>query len=679
MNDLIPLSELPDNTRAVIAEIQAEQERLSELGLIVGTEIRVTMHGSGGSPIAFAVHGVTLALRKADCVHILVTPCEHEITYMLAGNPNTGKSTVFNALTGLHQHTGNWCGKTVSGAEGWFQHRSQRIHIVDTPGTYSIFSDTAEEAVTGKMLREVRHDLVICVCDATCPVRGLALAAELTASGERVILCMNLMDEARKKHAVPNLDVISERMNIPVIGVTAKKKRSLLPLLNAAADSEIKRHSIQNITHTDALRIANEIYHDASVPISRQSRRDERIDRIVTDSFWKYPIMILLIIMIFWLTMVGANYPSALLSAIFSKICAALHRLSDMIQCPEWFSGALIDGLLRGTGWVISVMLPPMAIFFPLFTLMEDAGLLPRIAFNLDTCCAKCRACGKQALTMAMGFGCNAVGITECRIIKSKRERLIAVLTNALVPCNGRLPALLAIVTVFFAGNDAFSSIRAAFLMTLLILLSIGITLLSSLFLGKTILKGESSSFILELPPYRKPQIGQVILRSVLDRTILVLGRAVKTAAPVSLLIWLLANVSISGHSVLQWLSGFMQPMGTLLGLDGVLLLAFLLGLPANELVLPVALTAYIGNTALTDYDSLYTLRDLLSAHGWTAGTAACFLIMMLFHSPCATALMTIYQETGSRRWTFAAFLIPVCIGIILCLMFTGITQAIFL
>ncbi len=677
MYDSEPLSGLPVGSRAVVAEIRAdtaEQRRLAELGILKGAEIKIKIRGTGGSPIAFAVHGVTLALRSSDCDRIFVRPLTHEKTYLLAGNPNVGKSTVFNALTGLHQHTGNWCGKTVAGAEGWFQHRGERIRLTDTPGTYSVDAETAEEAVTAQMLREIPHDLVICVCDATCPVRGIALAIELLSAGEHVILCMNLIDEAKKKRIIPNLDAMSERIGIPVIGVTAKKKRTLIPLLDAAADTDPFAPFFHGLSHADALQIASGICKETVIMPDNPHQRDDRLDRLLTGTAYRYPVMLFLLLLVFWLTMVGANYPSELLTALFSRICTLLHHAAAGVHCPQWLSGALIDGMLRGTGWVISVMLPPMAIFFPMFTLLEDIGILPRIAFNLDSRCAKCRACGKQALTMTMGFGCNAVGVTECRIIGSKREQLIAILTNALVPCNGRFPALLAIITVFFAGNDVFSSFRSALLMTCLILLSVGMTFTASALLGRTVLRGQPSSFILELPPYRKPQIGAVIIRSILDRTVFVLGRAVITAAPVSLLIWILANISISGQTMLQFLADFLQPFGKMIGLDGVMLLAFILGLPANEIVLPVALTAYLGQTALTDYDSLGSLHALLTSHGWTQLTAACFLIFTLFHSPCATTLLTVYQETGSRRWTFAAFLLPTVIGILFCTAIAGIS-----
>ena len=338
------------------------------------------------------------------------------------------------------------------------------------------------------------------------------------------------------------------------------------------------------------------------------------------------------------------------------------------MQMPAGMIRALVDGVWRVLAWVVSVMLPPMAIFFPLFTLLEDLGYLPRIAFVLDHAFRRAGACGKQSLTMCMGLGCNACGVTGCRIIDSPRERLIAILTNSLVPCNGRFPTLIALISVFFARN----SLQAALLLLGTLVLGVGMTLGVSRVLSLTVLRGLPSSFALELPPYRRPRVGQVLVRSVLDRTVFVLGRAAAVAAPAGLVIWLSANVSIAGASVLSHITGFLDPLGRFMGMDGVILTAFLLGWPANEIVVPVMLMAYLAQGTLVDAADTQTLGQLLLAQGWTPVTAVCTMLFSLFHWPCSTTCLTVAKETKSAKWTALAVVLPTLVGMLLCIIVAG-------
>ncbi len=673
------MAELPTGSSAVIRELRTdpqETRHLAELGIFPGAEVTCRLRGAGGSPVAFAVHGVTLALRAETCAQIVTEPVSRPPVYLLAGNPNVGKSTVFNALTGLRQHTGNWCGKTVAGAEGILRYGGRRIRLIDTPGTYSVCSETAEEAVTGEMLRTVPHDCIICVLDATAPVRGLVLLLEILSQDSRVLLCCNLMDEAQRAGIRIDLQKLSDTLGIPVLGISARHKKTLRGIPAAAAQASQNDRPCREAKPRQArYQEAHAIVQTAFTMPPALHRRTAAADRLVTGKALRLPLMLLLLMMIFWLTLTGANIPSALLDRFLSGCCDCLADAAAACAVPVWLTGAVIEGMLRGTCRVIAVMLPPMAIFFPLFTVLEDTGVLPRIAFNCDRCCAKCGACGKQALTTAMGFGCNAVGVTGCRIIANRRERLIAILTNSFVPCNGRFPSLIAVVTVFFAENGALSSLRAACILTGLILLSIAASFGWSALLGKTVLRGEPSSCMLELPPYRRPQLGRILVRSLRDRTVYVLGRAAAVAAPMNLLIWLLANLRTGEQSLLQLIAGALDPFGVLLGLDGVLLLAFMLGLPANEIVLPVALTAYLGTQALAEQGSLTTLHSILTANGWTSLTAVCFLVFTLFHAPCATTLLTVYKETGSRKVTLAAWLLPTLTGIVLCALIAFCTR----
>lgn len=590
----------------------------------------------------------------------------------LVGNPNVGKSTIFNALTGLRQKTANWAGVTVSSASGAFSLKGIRFTADDLPGIYSLNVRSAEEAVTREALLTKPYDYLLFICDATCIERGLALlaqAAELIGKSQ-FLLCVNLCDEAERKGISIDFSGLEEELGIPVIPASARKKHGLDLLLARLSQLEetsgfsqpeeagrIPKFFIPGELAARRVRYSNQNYR----------KREERLDRFLTGRITGGLTMLLLLTAVFWLTMTGANYPSALLYDWLFSFEEILSRTAGTLHAPWWLSSVLIDGVYRVTAWIVSVMLPPMAIFFPLFTLLEDSGYLPRVAFNMDSAFKKCRACGKQCLTMAMGLGCNAAGVTGCRIIDSPRERLLAILTNSLVPCNGRFPLLTAMISLFMARRAG--SLFSALLLTGFILLSFGMSFFASWLLSHTVLKGVPSFFTLELPPYRRPQAGKVLVRSLLDRTIFVLGRAVTAAAPAGLLIWLLANITIGGTSLLSLLAGFLDPAGRLLGLDGVILMAFLLGFPANEIVLPIILMAYLETGTLVSMEDSASLYNLLTAHGWTVKTAVCMAVFSLFHWPCATTCLTIKKETGSLKWTAVSILLPAAAGCILCMM----------
>ncbi|HIY59020.1 MAG TPA: ferrous iron transporter B [Candidatus Tetragenococcus pullicola] len=610
-----------------------------------------------------------------------------------AGNPNVGKSSLFNVLTGMRQHTGNWPGKTVEIAQGNYLYEGKNYVVIDLPGTYSLTAHSTEEEVARDFIQSESSDTTVVVCDATALERNLNLVLQIMRLTDHVVVCVNLLDEAKKKKITIDLDNLAKKLGVPVVGTSAIKKIGIdelmknvssmkeptNPVLLEALRQEFKSDEEQT---NFIMEMSSTIANSAIVYEKENYDKNDRIlDKIFTSKATGFPIMLLLLIAVFWFTIKGANAPSDMLAKGLFALQDWLMKISIGANWPTWLQGLLIQGVYHVVAWVISVMLPPMAIFFPIFTLLEDFGYLPRVAFNLDKYFQKAGACGKQALSMCMGFGCNAAGVTGARIIDSPRERLIAIITNNFVPCNGRFPILITIITIFFVGGSATfgSSFVSAVLLVGVIVLGVWMTMVISKLLSKTILKGVPSSFTLELPPYRKPQIGQVVVRSIFDRTIFVLWRAIKTAAPVGLLIWILANIYTgSGQTLLQGFVGFLDPFAKLMGLDGVILMAFILGLPANEIVIPCMLMGYLATSTIVDYDSLAQLKTLLLDNDWTWLTAINTCLFTLYHWPCGTTLLTIKKETQSWKWTSVAFFVPTITGILVTMLVTAVAHLLF-
>ena len=574
------------------------------------------------------------------------------ITVMLAGNPNVGKSTLFNALTGLHQHTGNWPGKTVGVAKGSATYQETDVTFVDLPGTYSLEGKSEDERIAGEYIRSQQTDCTVVVCDGSCMERSLILALQILQMASKAVVCVNLVDEAKYRGMEIDAQKLQQLLQVPVVLTAAGRGEGIDRLVDAVLRVHTSPPRLLTRKWEDPVAEAQRITAQCITVQEQNDTLRHRLDRLLVSRRFGMGLLAMLLLGIIWITVWGANYPSMLLERGFDLLYGLLDRL--LVSTPWWLRGILLDGLYATCARVISVMLPPMAIFFPLFTVLEDIGYLPRMAFLLDPCMARCGGCGKQALTLCMGLGCNAVGVMGCRIIDSPRERLAAILTNAMVPCNGRFPTLILLGSLFFPEAGAALVVAAG------VVLGVVGAMAACGALSKTALRREDSAFLMEMPPFRRPRLGQILVRSVRDRTLFVAGRALTVAAPAGVALWLTSNLGLMDAA-----AKILQPVGTALGMNGLILLAFVFCLPANELLIPVVL---MGLTGAGSLQAAAGLGNELLLQTMDVKMAVCTMVFTLFHWPCSTTLQTIYRETRSIKKTAAAFFLPTAVGCVLCL-----------
>ena len=698
--------------------------------------------------------------RERSLVRLGLSPDRWDYLIALAGNPNVGKSTVFNELTGLRQHTGNWPGKTVVRAEGAFAHEGSRVKVVDLPGTYSLQAGSVDEEVARDFVLFGRPDVTVVVVDATRLERNLNLVLQILEITDRVVVFLNLMDEARRHGIAVDPARLEAELGVPVVPGTAREGVGIddllraahavatgerpnapyraerqapevedaverlvpviervfpdvpnarwvaLRLLNAdeAVQEAVRSGELGQLAHEEpegeptdlppdaqrqevldaATRLRWELppdFHDlvtehayqlAEELAAKVQKRglgkaaftfDRRLDELLTSRIFGFPLMLAILALVFWITIEGANVPSSMLATLLiDNAHGWLKGVSAAIGLPWWLDGFLLDGVYLATAWVISVMLPPMAIFFPLFTLLEDFGYLPRVAFNLDSLFKKAGAHGKQALTMCMGFGCNAAGVVSTRVIDSPRERLIAIITNNFSLCNGRWPTQILIASIFIGAlaPSAPGGAASAAAVVGVALRGAVMMFVSSWLLSRTVLRGEATSFSLELPPYRPPRILQTLYTSLVDRTIIVLWRAIVFAMPAGAVIWLVSNITVGEASLAEHVVAWLDPFGLLIGLNGVILLAYVVAIPANEIVIPTVLMLTVLTTGVAggagagvmfELDSVDATETLLRAGGWTLLTAVNLMLFSFFNNPCSTTIYTIYKETRSAKW----------------------------